>query len=51
MRTFAEQTNALGLEGLRNNFVKLQARGPHPLHYSSNAQKLNRNKCRYNGNC
>ncbi|VDP17920.1 unnamed protein product [Onchocerca flexuosa] len=30
MRTFAEQTNALGLEGLRNDFNKLQARGPHP---------------------
>lgn len=49
MRAFAEQTNALGLEGLRNNFSKLNARGPHPNNLTFNAQKSNRTKCRYQG--
>uniref|UniRef100_A0A915PGP3 Tyrosine-protein phosphatase domain-containing protein n=1 Tax=Setaria digitata TaxID=48799 RepID=A0A915PGP3_9BILA len=48
MKAFAEQTNSLGLEGLRNNFWKLQARGPHPSKLTFNAHKLNRSKCRYN---
>uniref|UniRef100_A0A0R3RQP0 Tyrosine-protein phosphatase domain-containing protein n=1 Tax=Elaeophora elaphi TaxID=1147741 RepID=A0A0R3RQP0_9BILA len=47
MKAFAEQTNALGLEGLRNSFCKLQARGPHPHNLTYNAQKMNRAKCRY----
>ncbi|EJD74943.1 protein-tyrosine phosphatase [Loa loa] len=47
MRAFAEQTSTLGLEGLRNSFCKLQARGPHPHNLTSNAQKMNRTKCRY----
>ncbi|KAM3722966.1 Tyrosine-protein phosphatase non-receptor type [Dirofilaria immitis] len=48
MRIFAEQTNTLGIEGLRNNFCKLQARGPHPSKLTFNAHKINRTKCRYN---
>uniref|UniRef100_A0A0R3QYH6 Protein-tyrosine phosphatase n=1 Tax=Brugia timori TaxID=42155 RepID=A0A0R3QYH6_9BILA len=47
MKAFAEQTNILGLEGLRNSFCKLQARGPHPHDLTFNAQKVNRTKCRY----
>ncbi|VDK82845.1 unnamed protein product [Litomosoides sigmodontis] len=47
MRTFAEQTNALGLEGLRDSFCKLRSRGPHPNNLTFNAQKMNRAKCRY----
>lgn len=51
MRAFAEQTNTLGLEGLRNNFCKLQARGPHPQNLTFNSHKMNRSKCRYHGIC
>ncbi|CAG9534835.1 unnamed protein product [Cercopithifilaria johnstoni] len=47
MRAFAEQTNALGLAGLRNSYNKLRARGPHPNNLTFNAQKMNRTKCRY----
>ncbi|VDN01428.1 unnamed protein product [Thelazia callipaeda] len=47
MRAFAEQTNNLGLDGLRDNYMKLQARGPHPSNLTFNAQLLNRTKCRY----
>lgn len=49
MRAFAEETSALGLEGLRNSFCKLRARGPHPNNLTFNAQKMNRAKCRYHG--
>lgn len=49
MRAFAEQTNMVGLEGLRNSFCALQARGPHPQNLTFNAQKMNRSKCRYHG--
>ncbi|VBB32284.1 unnamed protein product [Acanthocheilonema viteae] len=49
MKAFAEQTSALGLEGLRDNFCKLRARGPHPNNLTFNAQKMNRTKCRYHG--
>ncbi|KHN73367.1 Receptor-type tyrosine-protein phosphatase S [Toxocara canis] len=47
MRAFAERTNAVGVEGLRGDFAKLQQRGPHPPKMSVTAQKQNRAKCRY----